>query len=302
MNDVIAESCTETRAQGGSSGLLYIVATPIGNLGDMSQRALEVLRQVDLIAAEDTRHSSRLTQHFGIGTRMVSYHDFSVKAREDSLLGELHAGRSVALISDAGTPLISDPGYVLVARARELGIKVIPVPGACALTAALSAAGLPTDRFAFEGFPPHKQGARRQLYESLLREQRTLVFYESPHRISDSVQDMCDVFGADRQAVLCRELTKTWETIHGDSLQRLCEWLAADDNHRRGEFVVLVHGAPAPESDALSADVERQLKILLEELPVKQAAALAARLSGLKKNALYKRALELGGAGSAPPQ
>lgn len=298
MTDMIADN------RDGSAGAaaLYIVATPIGNLGDMSRRALDVLQSVDLIAAEDTRHSSRLTQHFGIGTRLVSYHDFSTRAREDSILDDLHAGRSVALISDAGTPLISDPGYTLVARAREQGIAVIPVPGPCALTTALSAAGLPTDRFAFEGFPPHKSGARKQLFESLAAEQRTLVFYESPHRISESVQDMRDVFGGERQAVICRELTKTWETIHGDALAALCEWLQADDNNRRGEFVVLVHGAREPEAEALSADAERTLKILLEELPVKQAAALAAKISGLKKNLLYKRALELGGSQEPPAE
>lgn len=272
---------------------LYIVATPIGNLADISQRALDVLRQVDVIAAEDTRHSSRLTQHFGIGTRLVSYHDFSSSAREDAILADLQAGRSVALISDAGTPLISDPGYSLVSRARQLSIAVVPVPGACALIAALSAAGLPTDRFVFEGFPPHKAGARQQMFQALAEEARTLVFYESPHRIADSLADMCEVFGTQRQAVVCRELTKTWETIHGDSLAGLCQWVVADDNNRRGEFVVVVHGAPPREEEALPADVERQLRILLEELPVKQAAALAARLTGLKKNALYKRALEL---------
>lgn len=275
---------------------LFIVATPIGNLGDISQRALEVLRHADLIAAEDTRHSSRLTQHFGISTRLVSYHDYSASAREDTILAELAAGRSVALISDAGTPLISDPGYSLVARARQMQIRVIPIPGACALTAALCAAGLPTDRFVFEGFPPHKQGARRQLFESLADEQRTLIFYESPHRIADSIIDMKELFGEQRQAVICRELTKTWETIHGDSLGALSQWILADDNNRRGEFVVLIHGAPPADQDALLSDADRQLRILLEELPVKQAAALVAKLTGLKKNALYKRALELAGA------
>jgi 16S rRNA (cytidine1402-2'-O)-methyltransferase len=275
---------------------LFIVATPIGNLGDISQRALEVLRHADLIAAEDTRHSSRLTQHFGISTRLVSYHDYSASAREDTILAELAAGRSVALISDAGTPLISDPGYSLVARARQMQIRVIPIPGACALTAALCAAGLPTDRFVFEGFPPHKQGARRQLFESLADEQRTLIFYESPHRIADSIIDMKELFGEQRQAVICRELTKTWETIHGDSLGALSQWILADDNNRRGEFVVLIHGAPPADQDALLSDADRQLRILLEELPVKQAATLVAKLTGLKKNALYKRALELAGA------
>lgn len=275
------------------SAALYIVATPIGNLGDISQRALDVLRRADVIAAEDTRHSSRLTQHFGIATRLMSYHDFSSSAREDAILADLQAGKTIALISDAGTPLISDPGYSLVSRARQLSIPVIPIPGACALTTALSAAGLPTDRFVFEGFPAHKQGARRQLFETLVEESRTLIFYESPHRIADSLKDMYEVFGAQRQAVVCRELTKTWETIHGDTLQGLCNWIVADDNNRRGEFVVLIHGAAARADEELSADAERQLRILLDELPVKQAAALAARLTGLKKNALYKRALEL---------
>lgn len=274
---------------------LYVVATPIGNLGDISHRAIEVLRNADLIAAEDTRHSSRLTQHFGIATRLVSYHDYSSSAREDAILAELAAGLSVALISDAGTPLISDPGYSLVARARQMQVRVIPIPGACALTTALCAAGLPTDRFVFEGFPPHKQGARRQLFESLAGESRTLIFYESPHRIAESVVDMRDVFGEQRQAVICRELTKTWETIHGDSLGALSQWMIADDNNRRGEFVVLIHGAPAMDKDAMLSDADRQLRILLEELPVRQAAALVAKLTGLKKNAVYKRALELAG-------
>ena len=277
-------------------GALYIVATPIGNLGDISHRAIEVLRRADIIAAEDTRHSSRLTQHFGISTRLVSYHDYSSSGREDAILAELAAGRSVALISDAGTPLISDPGYSLVARARQMQITVIPVPGACALTTALCAAGLPTDRFVFEGFPPHKQGARRQLFESLASEQRTVIFYESPHRIADSVIDMRDVFGEQRQAVICRELTKTWETIHGDSLGALSQWIMADDNNRRGEFVVLIRGAPVVDQDSQLSEADRQLRILLEELPVKQAAALVAKLTGLKKNAVYKRALELAGA------
>jgi len=281
-----------TTEQTGNASL-FIVATPIGNLGDISQRALEILRNADLIAAEDTRHSSRLTQHFGISTRLVSYHDYSSSAREDTILAELAAGRSVALISDAGTPLISDPGYSLVARARQMQIRVIPIPGACALTTALCAAGLPTDRFVFEGFPPHKQGARRQLFESLAGEERTLIFYESPHRIADSIIDMKDLFGEQRQAVICRELTKTWETIHGDSLGALSQWIMADDNNRRGEFVVLIHGAPAADQDALLSDADRQLRILLEELPVKQAATLVAKLTGLKKNAVYKRALEL---------
>lgn len=277
---------------------LYVVATPIGNLGDFSQRAIDILRAVDVIAAEDTRHSGRLMQHFAISTRMISYHDFSTDGREDAILGGLANGQAIALISDAGTPLISDPGYSLVVRARALGVPVIPVPGACALTAAISVSGLPSDRFAFEGFPPHKQSARLQLFESLALETRTLVFYESPHRILDCVQNMKQAFGADRQAVIGRELTKTWETIHGDTLAGLCEWLQADDNNRRGEFVVIVKGADKkPEAD-ISPDAEKTLLILMRDLPLKQAAALAAEISGIKKNLLYKRALALSSASS----
>lgn len=273
---------------------LYVVATPIGNLGDISQRAIETLKSVDLIAAEDTRHSARLMQHFAIGTRLISYHEHSGSAREDAILKALAEGKAVALISDAGTPLISDPGYGLVVRVRAGSYPVLPVPGASAITAAISAAGLPSDRFSFEGFPPHKAAGRRQMYEALADEQRTLVFYESPHRISESLADMAQAFGAERQAVICRELTKTWETIHGDSLGGLCQWLHQDDNNRRGEFVVLVHGAARVAQLALSAEAERTLTILMRELPLKQAAALAADITGFKKNALYKRALELG--------
>lgn len=275
---------------------LYVVATPIGNLGDISQRAIEILKSVDLIAAEDTRHSARLMQHFGIATRLVSYHDFSSDAREQAILKALGEGQAVALISDAGTPLISDPGYNLVVRVRAQSLPVLPVPGASAITAAISAAGLPSDRFAFEGFPPHKGSGRRQLFTQLADDTRTLIFYESPHRIADSLADMADAFGNERQAVICRELTKTWETIHGDSLGGLCAWLQEDDNNRRGEFVVLIRGAAKTEQQALSADAERALKILMRELPLKQAAALAAEITGAKKNLLYKTALELASA------
>lgn len=270
---------------------LYIVATPIGNLGDMTSRAVEVLRNVDLIAAEDTRHSARLLQHFGIATRMTAYHDFSDDARVESLLAQLQAGQSIALISDAGTPLISDPGYRLVQRARELSLSVVPVPGVSALTAALSAAGLPSDRFVFEGFPPAKRAARLAYFTALAAEPRTLVFYESPHRIVDSLDDMAQAFGAERLAVVCRELTKTFETIHQDALEGLQRWVRADENQQRGEFVVLIHGAPAQDAEALDPEVLRVLDILLEELSVKQAASLAARITGLKKNQLYGLAL-----------
>ena len=270
---------------------LYIVATPIGNLGDITPRAVEILKRVDLIAAEDTRHSGRLLQHLGVATRMTSYHDFSDESRLNDLVGKLTGGLSIALISDAGTPLISDPGFRLVVRARQAGVTVTPIPGACALTAALSAAGLPSDRFAFEGFPSAKRAARLKQFENLLVESRTLIFYESPHRIVDCVQDLFTVFGSAREVVLCRELTKTFESIHGDALGNLLPWLLGDDNRQRGEFVVLVKGATESPTQELDANAERVLDILLEELSTKQAAALAARITGVKKNLLYQRAL-----------
>lgn len=270
---------------------LYIVATPIGNLGDITARAVETLKRVDLIAAEDTRHSGRLLQHLGVSTRMTSYHDFSDDSRVHELVDKLSGGMSIALISDAGTPLISDPGFRLVMRARECGIQVVPIPGPSALTTALSAAGLPSDRFAFEGFPSAKRAARLKQFESLMTESRTLIFYESPHRIVDCVQDLCAVFGGAREVVLCRELTKTFESIHGDALGNLLPWLLEDDNRQRGEFVVLVKGAEDSPAQEVDADAERVLDILLEELSTKQAAALAARITGVKKNLLYQRAL-----------
>ena len=273
-------------------GILYIVATPIGNLGDITSRAVETLKSVALIAAEDTRHSARLLQHFGIQTRMTSYHDFSDDTRVELLLRTLQDGQSVALISDAGTPLISDPGYRLVSRARERGLRVVPIPGVCAMTAALSAAGIPSDRFAFEGFPPAKHIARLKLFQLLQQETRTLVFYESPHRILECVDDMAEGFGAERIAVIARELTKTFETIHSDTLGNLQQWMRADENQQRGEFVVLVKGAETAQDEAIPADAKRILQVLLEDLSLKQAASLASRLTGVKKNLLYALALD----------
>jgi 16S rRNA (cytidine1402-2'-O)-methyltransferase len=273
-------------------GTLYIVATPIGNLGDITSRAVETLKSVALIAAEDTRHSARLLQHFGIQTRMTSYHDFSDDTRVELLLRTLQDGQSVALISDAGTPLISDPGYRLVSRARERGLRVVPIPGVCAMTAALSAAGIPSDRFAFEGFPPAKHTARLKLFQLLQQETRTLVFYESPHRILECVDDMAEGFGAERIAVIARELTKTFETIHSDTLGNLQQWMRADENQQRGEFVVLVKGAETAQDEAIPADAKRILQVLLEDLSLKQAASLASRITGVKKNLLYALALD----------
>ncbi len=271
---------------------LYIVATPIGNLGDITQRALDILQQADLIAAEDTRHSGRLLQHFNISTRMISYHDHSDERQVDSIIAKLQAGTSIALISDAGTPLISDPGYGLVKKAREAGVKVVPVPGVSAVITAMSAAGLPSDRFSFEGFPPHKSGARKQLFASLALDARTLVFYESPHRIVDCLKDLAAEFGEDRPLVMARELTKTFETFLSGGVAQVLEQVLADSNQQKGEIVLMVSGYRKPETgDELSPEAEATMKVLLEELPVKQAAALAAKITGARKNELYQQAI-----------
>ncbi len=276
-----------------SSGILYVVATPIGNLDDISARALRVLREVALIAAEDTRHSMRLLQHFGIDTPLQACHEHNERDQGGRFLAQLLAGQSVALISDAGTPLISDPGYHLVRQAREAGVQVVPVPGPSALITALSAAGLPSDRFIFEGFLPAKAVARRARLEQLKEEPRTLIFYEAPHRILECLEDMQQVFGEQRDAVLARELTKTFETLKGLPLQDLVAWVKADANQQRGECVVLVRGFQSDTHDehSLPADVLRILDLLLRELPVKQAAALAAEITGQRKNLLYQVAL-----------
>jgi 16S rRNA (cytidine1402-2'-O)-methyltransferase len=284
---------TLSSASGNASGTLYVVATPIGNLDDITARALRVLREVALIAAEDTRHSARLLQHFGIETPLAACHEHNERDQGGRFLARLQAGEDVALISDAGTPLISDPGFHLVRQARAAGVAVVPVPGACALIAALSSAGLPSDRFIFEGFLPAKANARRGRLEEMKEEPRTLIFYEAPHRILESLEDMRSVFGGERPAVLARELTKTFETLKGAPLDELCGWVAADSNQQRGECVVLVGGWQAPEGEgALSAEALRVLDLLLAEMPVKRAAALAAEITGVRKNLLYQAALE----------
>lgn len=275
-----------------SESALYVVATPIGNLQDMSQRAVEVLNNVDVIAAEDTRHSARLMAHFNINTRLISVHDHNERQRIEQIIDLLAGGSSVALISDAGTPLISDPGFVVVRAVREAGYRVTPVPGCAAFVAALSAAGLPSDRFAFEGFPPAKKAARKQYYADLVDESRTLVFYESPHRVLESLKDMQSVMGEERQVAIARELTKTFETIHLAPLAELIAWMEADHNQQKGEFVLLVHGKPKSEAGVVDNKSLQVLDVLLEELPVKQAAGLASKITGVKKNLLYKLALE----------
>lgn len=277
-----------------ASGTLYVVATPIGNLDDISARMLKTLQNVALIAAEDTRHSARLMQHFGINTPLIACHDHNERDQGLRLVERLLAGESIALISDAGTPLISDPGFHLVRAARAAGVPVVPVPGPCALVAALSAAGLPSDRFVFEGFLPARSSGRRQQLEALREEPRTLIFYEAPHRLLESLCDMQTVFGDERVVVLARELTKTFETIKGAPLVELCAWVEADSNQQRGECVLLVEGWRAPEGEeSLSAEVLRILQLLLAELPLKRAAALAAEITGVRKNLLYQEALRL---------
>lgn len=273
-------------------GRLYVVATPIGNLGDITLRAIEVLREVDLVAAEDTRHSGRLLDHLGIQRPLFALHEHNETAAGERLLGRLRQGARIALVSDAGTPLISDPGFPLVRACRAAGIPVIAVPGPSALVAALSVSGLPTDRFRFEGFPPRRQAARVAAFEGLRVETATLVFYEASHRILETLQDMAAVFGAGREAVLARELTKRHETVRQDTLGALADWVAEDPDQRRGEFVLLLAGAPAgtgPEA----AQLDALLVPLLEELPLRQAVRLAERISGLRRNLVYQRALEL---------
>ncbi|MFD1804583.1 16S rRNA (cytidine(1402)-2'-O)-methyltransferase [Mixta tenebrionis] len=274
-----------------SASTLYIVPTPIGNLGDITQRALTVLQSVDLVAAEDTRHTGLLLQHFAINARLFALHDHNEQQKAELLLTRLQEGQSVALVSDAGTPLINDPGYHLVRRCREAGIRVVPLPGPCAAIAALSAAGLPSDRFCYEGFLPAKSKARCDTLRALLQEPRTLIFYESTHRLLDSLRDMVSELGGDRYVVLARELTKTWESIHGAPAAELLAWVEEDENRRKGEMVLIVAGHQADE-EALPAEALRTLALLQKELPLKKAAALTAEIHGVKKNALYKYALE----------
>lgn len=271
---------------------LYIVATPIGNLSDMSPRAVETLRAADVIAAEDTRHSRTLFNHFTIQTPCIALHEHNESQVVAGLIERLAAGDSVALISDAGTPLISDPGYRLVGAALEAGISVVPIPGPSAAIAALSVAGLPSDRFVFEGFLPSKGTARRQVLERLHDETRTLIFYESPHRIEATLRDMASVFGGRRRAVVARELTKIHETVLLDDLAGLSARVSGDANQQRGEIVVLVHGAAEPAAGD-DAGLRAVLQPLLDELPLKQAVALAVKITGGNRNTVYDLALRL---------
>lgn len=264
---------------------LYIVATPIGNLNDISARALTTLRQVDLIAAEDTRHTGRLLQQAGIRRPLIALHEHNERHRVQSLIERLRAGTDIALVSDAGTPLISDPGYPLVRACHAAAIPVVPIPGPCALVTALSVSGLPTDAFYFAGFPPHKQSARRTWLDTLCQQTATLILYESNHRISATLTDMQAVFGSERRAMCARELTKTFETLLHGTLQEIQAGLGPQP---KGEIVLVVAGATA---DPETAELVRYLDILLAELPRKQAVALTARLLQLPKNQVYQQAL-----------
>lgn len=268
-------------------GRLWVVATPIGNLDDVTARAQAVLRDADLICAEDTRHSGPLLARLGVATRVVALHEHNERDEAQRIVARLQAGERIALISDAGTPLVSDPGFRLVRAAREAGIAVSPVPGACAAIAALSVAGLPSDRFVFEGFLPAKSGARRERLGELAGDARTLVFYESSHRIAESLADMAAVFGDTRPAVVARELTKLFETVLDGSLAELIERVNNDANQQRGEFVVLVAGRPE-EEDAKLAEGRRVFALLREELPPARAAKLAAAITGAPRKALYE--------------
>lgn len=279
-------------------GVLLVVATPIGNLGDISPRAARALADADLVLAEDTRHTARLLAHLGVTTPTQSFHDHNEARRVDAVLARLAAGETVALVSDAGTPLVSDPGYLLVRAAREAGFRVSPLPGPSAILAALSVAGLPSARFVFEGFLPARDGARGSRLAELAREPRTMVFYEAPHRITTTLAAMCEHLGPERPACIARELTKVHETVVTATLGQLAALAAADADMRRGELVVVVGGAPAVEAEV----DDRTLSVLLDALPPAEAARVAARLTGAARKAIYRRALELTGRVEGPQE
>lgn len=296
----MGEVSMETAGQGATvaAGTLFVVATPIGNLDDLSARARRVLAEVDLIAAEDTRHSARLLSHYGIATRCVPLHGHNETRVAPRLVARLLEGSAIALVSDAGTPLLSDPGFELVRAARAAGVAVVPVPGPSALLAALSVAGLPAERFVFEGFLPARSGARRHRLEALRDESRTLVLFEAPHRIEACLADLVDVFGPDRPAAAARELTKIHEEVISGTLAGLAAAFAGASDRRRGEFVLVIGGATVPEdATAAAVDSDRLLRLLVRELPLKKASAIVAEATGQKKNAVYARALALREAG-----
>ena len=274
-------------------GELYLVATPIGDMTDIAPRALDILNTVDIVAVEDKRRSSRLFSHFGIKTPMISYHDHSEEKQVKKIIDELLCGKSVALISDAGTPLISDPGFKLVNAAKDKSIKVSPIPGPCALIAAISASGLPSDRFIFEGFLPSKSIPRVTKIQNISADSRTIIFYEAPHRILETLIDMIKVIGPSRKIVLARELTKTYETFISGTLKGVLEIIEKDLNQQKGEIVIVLAGADSSEKKIETQDSKRILSVLLEDLPLKQAVSLGSRITGVQKNIFYKLALDL---------
>lgn len=290
-------SATPPHTPSKTAGKLYVVATPIGNLDDLTPRALAVLQSVDVIAAEDTRHAKKLLQPLGIKTQLVAYHDHNEQALSNRLIAQIIDGQDIALISDAGTPLISDPGFRLTQAAHAHKVKVVPVVGACAAIAALSVAGLPSDRFSFEGFLPNKASQRKTKLASLAKDSQTLIFYESPHRIISCLDDMADTLGHQRLACFCRELTKTFETIKQGTLSELIQFVGADSNQQKGEIVLVVSGYAAQKNEDSTSDV--LLIRLLQDLSVKKASQLASDITGIKKNTLYQRALLLQSASNA---
>jgi 16S rRNA (cytidine1402-2'-O)-methyltransferase len=276
-----------------TKGIFYVIATPIGNLSDITQRAAQVLGEVDHLFAEDTRHTLNLCRHLGVSPPLHSLHEHNEQARIDQVLGLLQSGSAVGLVSDAGTPLISDPGYRIVAACHEAGIQVSPVPGVSALSAALSVCGLPTDQFGYHGFPPARRSARLKWLEALRDETASLVFFESRHRIVESLADMVQVFGAEREAAVCRELTKTFETIWRAPLAQLLARTRDDDNAQRGEFVVVVSGALTTAGGTLDVATEKLLMQLAQQLPPRKAAGLIADYTGLSKRDIYQRLMEM---------
>ena len=276
-----------------TEGILYVVATPIGNLGDITLRAIETLKMVDAIAAEDTRHTSGLLSHFGISKKLIAVHEHNEQQSAEKLVLALKNGDNIALVTDAGTPAVSDPGAIVVKTVREAGIKVVPIPGVSAVVAALSASGIMQNGFYFHGFLPASGAARRKQLEVLKAQTVTLIFYEAPHRIIESIEDIAKVLGENRQITFCRELTKTFETIYICPASLASAWLQADANQQRGEFVLLIEAAPMVEVQEISEEAQRVLKCLLAELPLKQAVALATEITNEKKNALYELALKI---------
>ena len=275
------------------TGILFIVATPIGNLDDITFRAVEVLKSVDIVLAEDTRHSKKLLKHLNIVKPIRAFHEHNEREKTKAIIDELHSGKSIALISDAGTPLISDPGYFLVAQAKKEGLKVVPIPGPTALITALSASGLASDSFTFLGFLPSKQTARVKLLKSLVNKTETSIFYESPKRIFSTLTDMYAIFGDNRQVCLAKELTKAFETIHTDSIPNLIKYLSTDQSHQKGEFVILISATDKIDLAEAEIQLDSLLPILCAEMGASKAAKLAAKITGIDKKKCYKRAIDL---------